>query len=488
VAAKRGRLRRPCVLADLERTNRRRRTGDADGVHGPGGHRRSSKTNNQLSCEHRGQVIAQPGRVGSSGPTKFLRRVLKAFIVVAIIVAAGLAIAQDQETVELRSAVAAEDPGAPEFLSALVAADLVSGNVYDVLVNGDQVYRSMIEAIDQARHRVSFETYVYEKGQVADWFTGALERAASRGVDVRVIVDSVGASKMEDGHVERLRKAGCHVVDFNPSHWYSLEELNYRTHRKILVVDGEVGFTGGIGVADYWIGDAENPAHWRDTHVRMRGPIVRLLEAAFYENFIEGELTVTPALSEATPVEGADDRSMLVRSAPSGGATDLKRLYLLSIAMARRSVEITSPYFLTDESSMWTFKDAIQRGVKIRILVESDITDQKVVKYASREAYESLLELGIEIYEYKPTMMHAKTVVVDGVLSIFGSANFDNRSLELNDELNIAVFNRDLAGRFLKDFENDLRSSERLDLERWRRRPRLQRVQEHFWSYFGEIF
>jgi cardiolipin synthase A/B len=199
-------------------------------------------------------------------------------------------------------------------------------------------------------------------------------------------------------------------------------------------------------------------------------------------------MTVTPELSDADPIESADDRSMLVRSAPSGGATDLKRLYLLSIAMARRSVEITSPYFLTDESTMWTFKDAVRRGVKVRILVESDITDQRAVKYASRQAYEDLLALGIEIYEYQPTMIHAKTVVVDGVLSIFGSANFDNRSLELNDELNIAVFSPRVADRFLKDFEQDLRAAKALDLETWRRRPRLQQVQEHFWSYFGEIF
>ena len=417
-----------------------------------------------------------------------VRIAVRVMIVVTIVVAAGLAIAQDQETLELRSAVAAEDPGAAEYLAALVAADLVTGNEYDVLVNGDQVFPAMLQAIDGARERVSFETYVYEEGQVANWFTDALERAARRGVDVRVIIDAVGASKMEDGHVERLREAGCHVVDFNPSHWYGLEELNYRTHRKILVVDGEVGFTGGIGVADFWIGDAQDANHWRDTHVRMRGPIVRLLEAAFYENFIEGEMTVTPALSEARAIESADDRSMLVRSAPAGGATDLKRLYLLSIAMARRSLEITSPYFLTDESSMWAFKDAVRRGVKIRILVESDITDQKAVKYASREAYEELLAAGIDIFEYQPTMMHGKSVVVDGVLSIFGSANFDNRSLELNDELNVAVFSRSVAARFLEDFEKDLTRSKRLELETWRQRPRLRRIQEHFWSYFGEVF
>ena len=179
---------------------------------------------------------------------------------------------------------------------------------------------------------------------------------------------------------------------------------------------------------------------------------------------------------------------MVVRSSPSDGASDLKRLYLLAIAMARRSIEISSPYFVTDESTMWALADARKRGVAIRILVESDITDHKSVKYASRDAYDDLLERGMQINEYTPTMMHTKTMVVDGVLSIFGSANFDNRSLELNDEVNLAVFSRRLAGRFLQDFEQDLRVSHRWSLATWRERPFSDRVHEHFWSYFGEVF
>ena len=179
---------------------------------------------------------------------------------------------------------------------------------------------------------------------------------------------------------------------------------------------------------------------------------------------------------------------MVVRSSPSDGASDLKRLYLLAIAMARRSIDITSPYFVTDESTMWALDDARKRGVTIRILVESDITDHRSVKYASREAYTGLLERGIQIYEYTPTMMHSKTLVVDGVLSIFGSANFDNRSLELNDEVNVAVMSRQLAARFLHDFEQDLQLSQKLSLETWRERPLMDKVHEHFWSYFGEVF
>jgi cardiolipin synthase A/B len=413
---------------------------------------------------------------------------LKIVVLAVIVTATVLAIAQDQETVELRSTISAEDPAAAEYLAALVAADLVAGNRYDVLVNGDQVFPAMLQAITDARERISFETYVYERGRVADQFTDALEQAARRGVTVNVILDAIGTGRMEASHLERLQMAGCHVVSFNPTDWYTLEELNYRTHRKILVVDGAVAFTGGVGVADHWLGNAQDAQHWRDTHVRIQGPVARLLEAAFYENFVGGGFTVTPVLTKPDPAASADDQSMVVRSSPSDGASDLKRLYLLAIAMARRSIDITSPYFVTDESTMWALDDARKRGVTIRILVESDITDHRSVKYASREAYTGLLERGIQIYEYTPTMMHSKTLVVDGVLSIFGSANFDNRSLELNDEVNVAVMSRQVAARFLHDFDQDLQLSQKLSLETWRERPLMDKVHEHFWSYFGEVF
>ena len=413
---------------------------------------------------------------------------LKIALIAAIVTVTVLAIAQDQQTVELRSTISAEDPAAPDYLATLVAADLVEGDTYDVLVNGDQVFPAMLEAIDQARERISFETYIYDTGRVGDQFTDALERAARRGVPVNIILDALGTGSMDKRHFERLQKAGCHIVNFNPTAWYTLEELNYRTHRKILVVDGSVAFTGGVGVADHWLGHAQDREHWRDTHVRIKGPIARILEAAFYENFVGGGFTVTPVLTEPGRAQDADDQAMVVRSSPSSGASDLKRLYLLAIAMARHSIEISSPYFVTDESTMWALDDARQRGVTIRILVESDITDHKSVKYASRDAYDGMLEGGIQIYEYRPTMMHTKTMVVDGVLNIFGSANFDNRSLELNDEVNVAVFSRRLAARFLQDFDNDLRVSHKWTLATWRERPYTDRVHEYFWSFFGEVF
>jgi cardiolipin synthase A/B len=417
-----------------------------------------------------------------------VRRAFVILLAAAGVVAMLLMLAQDQETLKVRSAIGAEDPRHSAYLSALVGAALSRGNRYDVLTNGDQIFPAMLDAIRNAKRRISFETYIYDKGDVADRFTKALEDAARRGVRVNLVVDSVGASGMKDDDIKRLEAAGCRIGSFHSLTWYSLEEVNYRTHRKILIIDGEVGFTGGAGVADHWLGHAESKEHWRDTQVRIRGPIVRLLEAAFYENFSETAGIVTPELDDPKAEEDDIGHSLVLRSSPTGGSNDLKRLYLLGLASARRTIDITSPYFVTDESTEWSLKDAIDRGVKIRILVEGDKTDAMPVKYASREAYDRLLSMGIEIYEYQPTMMHTKTLVVDGAWSMFGSANFDNRSLELNDELNVAVSDRDLARRFLDDFEQDLRVSSRLDLAAWRQRSLLEKSRESFWSYFGEIF
>jgi len=417
-----------------------------------------------------------------------LRRALIVFLVAALVVSAALLLAQDQETIRVKSTIAAEDPRDPDYVAALVAAPLTHGNRYDVLANGDRIFPAMLDAIEGARRRVNFETYIYDSGEVADRFTDALERAARRGVQVTTVVDGVGSSAMTASHVKRLRDAGARVLTFNPARWYTPENLNFRTHRKILVVDGDVGFTGGVGVADHWLGNAQDEQHWRDTQIRIRGPIVRLLEAAFYENALESQGPIVPEIDDPSAGHEEGAPSLLVRSSPSSGSTDLKRLYLQAIASSRRTIDLVSPYFVTDESTLWALEDAVRRGVRVRILVEGDITDVMPVKYASREAYDSLMSLGIEIHEYRPTMMHTKVFIVDGILSIFGSANFDNRSLELNDELNVAVWSRELGARFTADLEHDLRSSSKLDLQTWRRRSLLQKSREHFWSYFGEVF
>ena len=417
-----------------------------------------------------------------------VRRAFFILFIAGIVVACLLLLAQDQVTIKIRSAVGAAEPRHQNYLAGLLGVQLTQGNRYTVLTNGDQIFPSMLAAIRGAKRRVSFETYIFTAGKMAEEFTTAFEEAARRGARVNIVVDSVGGSGMDDAHLKRLEAAGCRVATFNTPSWYSLEEVNYRTHRKVLVVDGQVAFTGGVGIDDQWMGNAQSKEHWRDTMVRVEGPLARLMEGGFYENFVEAAGETTPELDDVAPDTDQEGAAFVVRSSPTGGANDLKRLYLLALASARQTVSITTPYFVTDESSRWALEDAVKRGVKVRLLLEGDITDAMPVKYASRKHYEQLMRLGIEIYEYQPTMMHTKTFVVDGTWSMFGSANFDNRSLELNDELKVAVSNRELATRILDDFERDIKVSQQLNVETWAKRSLLSKVREHFWASFGELF
>jgi cardiolipin synthase len=415
------------------------------------------------------------------------RNLILGIVVIALLLAAGLLIAQDQETLRVRTSVAASDPGFPEYLSRLLGHPLTSRDTYTVLTNGDAAFPAMLAAIERAQHRISFEGYIYDAGETGDRFTTALEAAAQRGVEVRLVFDSVGA-KVDESHVERLEAAGCKIGWFNPVRSLSIEEVNYRTHRKALIVDGDVAFVGGIGIADQWATDTPEERKWRDTQVEIRGPAAINIEAAFHENWIETGGVVDPDVLPHDNEPDGSASSIVVWSSPEGGTNAMKLLYLLSLAAARRSVEIQSPYLITDESTNWSLTEARRRGVRVRMLVEGDITDAKPVKFAGRAAYERFLEQGIEIYEYQPTMMHTKAMVVDGILSVVGSANFDNRSLELNDELNVAVFDRAFAARLLADFERDLTKSTKLDLETWRSRPLHIRGREKLWSLFGEVF
>jgi cardiolipin synthase len=434
-----------------------------------------------------GTVIAQLKRV-KYRPRSHTKLVFSILIVLAI-VGLLLAVAQDQKTLKIRSAHSAGDPLFPAYVAALLNAQATGGNSYTVLTNGDEMFPSMLAAINAAKRRISFETYIYEEGTVGEQFTNALEAAGKRGVKIALVTDAMGSKKIPKEWRDRLRAVGAQLGEFGQPKWYALEELNYRTHRKILVVDGAVGFTGGAGVGDHWIGNAQDKEHWRDMMVRIEGPAARLMEGAFTENLIETLGPVAPIVDPPPLIPPQPkDSAMVLRSSPSGGSNDLKRLYMLSIAAARRTIDICSPYFITDESSDWVLAEALERRVRIRILVEGDITDAKPVKYASRDAYQRLMEQGIQIYEYEPTMMHTKSLIVDGVWSIVGSANFDNRSLELNDEMNVAVSDPGLAARLVQDFEQDLKRSQKLDLNEWRRRPALEKVRERFWSYFGEIF
>jgi len=415
-------------------------------------------------------------------------RILAGVLIALIVIAAGLLIAQDPATLRVQSALDTADRRFPQYLANLLGHRLTAHDSFVVYTNGDHAFPAMIAAIERAKERVSLETYIYEKGEAGTRFTDALAGAARRGVRVKLVLDAIGSKKMAKDDIDRLEAAGARIGWVNPLVTLHVEEVNYRTHRKALVVDGTAAFVGGMGIADHWWKDAKDFPMWRDTQVEIRGPAVTDVEAAFNQNWIVTGGVVEPEVEPDVAPASGPSRTIVVWSAPQSGANDLKLMYLLAIAAARRSIDLESPYLITDESSQWSIHEARRRGVRVRLLVEGDKTDAKTVKFSSRGYYEGLLEDGVEIAEYQPTMMHAKAMVVDGVLSIVGSANFDNRSLELNDELNVAAFDRGLAARLLQDFERDLTQSKVLDLDSWRLRPLDERALDWLWSYFGEVF
>jgi cardiolipin synthase len=404
------------------------------------------------------------------------------------IVGIVLYLAQDPATLHVESPVAADDSGFPDYVASLVGAPVHDGDAYVTLHNGDEAYPAMLTAIDAAKTRVNFETYVFSKGEMADRFVDALARAAQRGVVVRVVVDPIGSS-IDDKSTDRLKAAGAKLAWFNQLGFFSLEDYNYRTHRKTLVVDGDVAFTGGMGVADHWIGHAQDKDHWRDSHFRITGPAVRALEGSFYENWIETGGLSAPALDPPMPPRQTGARSIVVWSNPMSGASNIKLQYLLAIGAARKTIDIQSPYITLDRSTQWSLDEARKRGVRIRILAEGDVTDAIPVKHASRYDFQRLLDAGYEIFEYQPTMMHTKAMIVDGIFSIIGSANFGNRSFELNDELTVGVYDKELAAQLTRDFETDIRSSKRLDAKTWPKQRSFDgKINEWFWDFFGEMF
>ena len=420
----------------------------------------------------------------------YAHKLVFSILIVLGIIAVVLTLSQDEQTLKIESAYGAQDPRFAGYITTLLGVEATSGNEYTLLANGDQFFPAILDAINQAKRRVAFETYIYEKGSVANQFTAALVAAAKRGVQVNLVVDAFGSSRMSESDIEQLRQAGARVGRFGKPHWYALDNVTYRTHRKILVVDGRIGFTGGAGVGDHWLGNAQDPDHWRDSMVRVTGPVARLMEGAFNENFVDTAGPVAPTVDSmiAPPQAQPRDAAFVLRSASSSRSNDLKHFYLLAIASARHTLDICSPYFIVDESSEWALRQAAGRGVKIRILVEGDHTDALPVKYASRESYQKLMDLGVEIYEYQPTMMHTKAMVIDGMFAMLGSANFDNRSLEMNDEMNVGVAEPGFAARVAEDFNADLKLAKRLDPAAWPHRSLLEKAREYFWSYFGEVF
>ena len=368
---------------------------------------------------------------------------------------------------------------------ALTGAPVSHGNDAELLINGDEIFPAYLGAIRNAEETVNLTTYAYWRGDIAIEVADALCEKASADVECNVILDAVGAAQMDRKLVHKMRDSGVNVCFFRPPKPYAVRRLQYRNHRKLLIVDGTTGFTGGVGIAEEWTGNAQDPEHWRDTHVRVTGPVVRGLQGAFAENWLECTGDVLAGDRYLPYIEATEDGGpmQVMRSSATVGDSNAEALIYLAVAAAKRSIELTSAYFVPRPAFTEALVEAAERGVHMRILVPGSHIDKQFVRTAGRAAYDQLIDAGIEIYEYCPTMLHAKTLTVDEIWSSVGSVNFDNRSFQLHDEVTLCAQSERFAGQLHEVFEKDLEASERIEPDGWRERPITQRARENVTKY-----
>lgn len=380
----------------------------------------------------------------------------------------------------LTAGLSAESLDSSVTLAANLDAPLLQGNRVELLVNGTEIFPPMLASIRQAKTSVNILSYVYWTGDIAVAFADELSAAARRGVEVRVLVDAYGGRKMEPALVEQLKEAGCHFAWFHPLRWYSLNRVNNRTHRKVLVVDGRIGFTGGVGIASEWSGDAQGPAHWRDDHFRIEGPAVRYLQGSFAENWRQASGEVLAGDRMFPPLEAAGTaRIVPLNAAPAGPVSDIAFVYWVLFHSARKKIRIATPYFVPDPELELGIKRAARRGVEVTLLVPGPHQDSALVGYASQTYYRRLLEAGVRIFEYQPTMMHAKTATVDDTWAVIGSSNFDSRSFSLNYEIAVAVYDQPLVDSLRASFDEDLEHSKEITLADVENRSIFARMRNH---------
>ena len=384
-----------------------------------------------------------------------------------------------ERKIEHRYAVS--DPQFRREMGVLLGPGIVPGNTVTDLENGDEIFPSMLEAIRGARKTITFETYIYWSGDIGQRFADALAERARNGVAVKVMLDWAGSIKMDDALLEQIKAAGVEVHQYRPLKWYNLGRLNNRTHRKLLVVDGRVGFTGGVGIADQWEGHAEDPDHWRDLHFRIEGPVVAQFQAAFNDNWIKTTGVVLNGADYFPPLArmGDMDAHMFVAS-PAGGSESMHLMYLMAIAAAERTIDLEAAYFVPDPLMIQALQAARHRGVRVRVIVPGKHIDSDTVRLASKAHWGELLLAGVEIHEYQPTMMHNKLLIVDGLMTSVGSTNFDIRSFRLNDEASLNVYDAAFAQRMTEVFEADLKPTVRYDYTMWKDRPLRQKLFEKF--------
>lgn len=365
-------------------------------------------------------------------------------------------------------------------IGQLLGPPLIGGNKILSLHNGDQIYPQMLESIKAAKKTITFETFIYWAGEIGTLFADALSERARAGVRVHVLLDWLGSQRFEKESLSKMRKAGVQIRRYRPLSWYNINRLNNRTHRKILVIDGIIGFTGGVGIADLWKGNAEDVHHWRDSHFKIEGPVVSQLQAAFMDNWNATHPEVLhgddyfPDLRECGNV-----LAQVFKSSPEEGSGSVRLMYLYSIAHARKSIKIANAYFVPDRHVRHLLIEARRRGVTVEVIVPGKNIDAPITRRASRAVWGEMLTAGIKIYEYAITMYHCKYMIVDQLWVSVGSTNLDNRSFRLNDECNLNALDKEWAGHMEEIFEKDKMNSHEVRFLDWKKRPLMEKIAEH---------
>jgi cardiolipin synthase len=382
------------------------------------------------------------------------------------------------------------DIDSPEYLPSLVGltgTEFIGGNRVTLLNNGDEFYPAMLDAIRSARASVTIEAYIYWQGEIGMEFARALSERSQAGCAVKILLDAVGSSTIGNEILKTLEQGGCQLAWFNPIHWFSFGRFNYRTHRKSLIVDGRIGFTGGAGIADQGRGRAQDEEHWRDMQIRVEGPGVVPLQTGFAQNWLQTtrELISGPRFFPVEETEGRIPVHTML-SSPTSGASEARLLYLFAIVCSRRSILIANPYFVPDPAAIDTLVDACRRGVKVTVVVSGRHNDNWLARNNSVRLFGRLLKCGVEIYEYNKTMLHQKAMIVDGGFATIGTANFDNRSFAFNEESSVSFVDRTLVRSLEATFQEDIAISRRLTLDIWQRRGILARVQEFIAAFMED--
>ena len=404
-----------------------------------------------------------------------------AVTLIAVAVAMNFATPEKKLERKIEHRYAVADPQFRREMGVMLGPAIVGGNRVRDLQNGKEIFPAMLAAIRAAQKTITFETYIYWSGEIGEKMSEALAERARAGVKVSVMLDWMGSLKMDDQLVQRMRDAGVRVHRYRPLHWYNIARMNNRTHRKLLIVDGAVAFTGGVGIADQWDGHAEDPEHWRDMHFELTGPAVAQFQAAFNDNWIKatGEVLHGPDYFPPLQRTGDADAHLFIAS-PTGGSESMHLMVLMAVAAAEHTIDLEAAYFVPDELVIKALLAARQRGVRIRIIVPGEHIDSEAVRLASKAEWGPLLQAGVAIHEYTPTMMHNKLLIVDGEMVSVGSTNFDVRSFRLNDEASLNVYDRELAARMTREFEKDLAQTRAYTYETWAARPLREKLLERF--------